>query len=143
MSDSKLPGERRQERSEQTKEAIRLQLKHVKEEYGFEFLAVGDTYGHYVTGSSDPELEKMLATFAPRLFEADDVTRAELEEMLREELQLDSDEAYVDVRKFSVRGMEMFVCVVSPRRDGVEKALEHSIQGIKRISGEAAEEDDR
>jgi hypothetical protein len=138
MSDSKLPGERRDERSEETKEAIRLQLKHVKEEYGFEFLAVGDSYGRLITGSGDPELEEILATFAPRILEADDATREELEETLREEIQPESEKAYFEVRKFTVRGMDMFICVVSPRRDGVDRALDHSIQGIKRISGDDA-----
>jgi hypothetical protein len=139
MSDSTIPGERRQERSEETKEAIRLQLKHVKEQYGFEFLAVGDSYGYYITGSSDPELEEMLATFAPKIFEADDITREELEETLRQEIEPASEAAYIEVRKFPVRGMEMFICVVSPRRDGVAEALDHSINGIKRISGEESE----
>lgn len=137
MTDSKLPGERRQERSTETKEAIRLQLKHIQDQYGFEFLAVGDSYGYCITGSGDPELEEMLATFAPRLFEADEVTRAELDATLIEEIRPNADDAYIEVRKFSVRGMDMFIWVVSPRRDGVDKALEHCIQGIKRISGDS------
>jgi hypothetical protein len=136
MSDASIPGERRHERSEETKKAIRLQLKHVKEQYGFEFLAVGDSYGYYITGSSDPELEEMLATFAPRIFEADEDERAELEQALREEIRPESEKSYFEVRKFPVRGMEMFICVVSPRRDGVEDALDHAITGIKRISGD-------
>ena len=136
MSDASIPGERRQERSEETKEAIRLQLKHVKDQYGFEFLAVGDSYGYYITGSSDPELEEMLATFAPKIFEADTDERHELEEALREEIQPESEDAYFEVRKFTVQGMEMFICVVSPRRDGVGDALDHAISGIKRISGD-------
>lgn len=140
MSESTIPGERREERSKETKEAIRLQLKHVKKEYGFEFLAVGDSYGYYITGSSDPEVEEVLATFAPRIFEADDITREELVELLREEVQPDSEDAYFEVRKFPVRGMEMFICVVSPRRDGVDEALNHCIQGIKRISGDDSEQ---
>lgn len=137
MSDATIPGERREERSEKTKEAIRLQLKHVKEEYGFEFLAVGDSYGYYITGSSDPELEEMLASFAPKIFEADEVQRTELEEALREEIRPASDDAYFDVRKFPVQGMDMFICVVSPRRDGVDDALDRCIAGIERITSES------
>lgn len=132
-SDS-IPGERREKRSKETKEAIRLQLKHVREQYGFDFLAVGDSYGYYITGSSDPELEEMLASFAPKIAEASGERREELESNLLEEILPDAESAYVDIRQFPVRGMDMFVCVVSPRKDGVEAALDHTIEGIQRIS---------
>jgi hypothetical protein len=125
--------DRRKRRSHKTQRAIELQLAHVVEEYQFEAMVVSDRDGLYLSHSGDVEQLDCIAAYAPYIGESVGSDREGFKKDLLEELELGEDARHVEVRSFPSRGVKLYVCVISPRRDGVDIALDHTIEGIRRI----------
>lgn len=125
--------DRRQHRSHQTNRAIELQLEHLLEQYQFHAMVVCDRDGLRLSSVGDDVDHQCIAAFTPYIGEAVGEDRDGFESDLIDELGTFEDPTHVAVRSFPAQGAKLYVCVISPRRDGVDVALNHAVEGIRRI----------
>ena len=125
--------DRRKKRSANTHRAIELQLEHVVEQYRFYAMVVANRDGLYVTSAGEAVDVDCIAAFAPYIGEAVGEDREGFKQDLLDEIDVGDAPKHVEVRSFPAEGQKLYVCAVSPRRDGVDIALDHTVEGIRRI----------
>lgn len=125
--------DRRKHRSNQTNRAIELQLEHLLDQYQFHTMVVCDRDGLRLSSVGDDVDHQCVAAFTPYIGEAVGQDREGFASDLLDELGDFEDPTHVAVRSFPAQGAKLYVCAISPRRDGVDVALDHAVAGIRRI----------
>jgi hypothetical protein len=125
--------DRRKKRSANTHRAIELQLEHVVEQYKFYSMVVSNRDGLYVASAGEAIDRDCVAAYSPYIGEALGEDREGFKHDLLDEIEVGEAPKHVAVRSFPAEGAKLYVCVVSPRRDGLDVALDHTVQGIRRI----------
>lgn len=125
--------DRRTRRSEETQQAVNYQLEYVRDNQGLGFLVVANEEGVFLAGTGDRTRNEILAAWATELACAEEDNRPRLEAELQQHLFGDETEAAVEVRPFSVSGMPMYLCAAGAPESQSDDALEHTINGVKRI----------
>ena len=125
--------DRRKRRSQETQQAVTYQLQHVRDKFGFDFLAVGDQDGFYVGGATEEGRDKVLAAYAPAIAGAHHGRREQLKEELVEQIGVGEQSGALFVREFGVGEQPLFLCAIADSAETVDQALEHTMSGIARI----------
>jgi hypothetical protein len=128
--------ERRIRRSENLHQALRYQLQHVKERYGIDQLAVADESGLFISGSDQPQLDHVAASYSCAIAKSDHEKGERLTSELLNLLPC-SAAARVQLREFDLDGRSAFICAVADESADLGSAFDHSLVGVRRIAATA------
>lgn len=125
--------ERRIRRSENLHQALSYQLKHVRERYGLDRVALVEDSGVFVPGSDEPNLDQAAASFAQAIVHSEPEHGQRLTAELRELIPC-AAVARVELREFELHGHSAFICAVADESADLRAAFDHSIGGLQRIA---------
>ena len=128
--------DRRQKRSQETTEAIELQLEHLADTCELEHLVLADSSGLMLACSGSSDSGQALAAYAP-------VFRRHLEQGKRRRVMRKLGDLLpgvsgqrLTVRRFRLNGEHHFLCVVGPEETVRQANLYRAVTGIRRIVAE-------
>lgn len=131
--------DRRRQRSNQTYEAIRLQLQYVFEEHHLHNFALGDERGLVLSRAGDEEEADVLAAYAPLLARCTDPRRraAILSRIAEHAPQVPLTK--LSVREFHVDGQLLYMTIVGTNDGAVSAGLYRALTGVRRIFRQTSE----
>ena len=131
--------ERRRRRSNNSFEAIRLQLEHLHERLDLDALVLGDSNGLLLAGAGDRLDAEVLAAYAPLLSNRTERSRRRevLDTIRRMAPALGGRE--IAVRSFCVDGQHLLLGIVGDGNAQLHAALYRALTGVRRILDEQAQ----
>lgn len=121
--------ERRRRRSHDPFEALCLQLDSVRDEGGFEAVALVDENGCLLASAGDSPICDEMAAFLPLVAKRARFDSPEVEARARAVAR------GVEVRRMDVAGTAVMLCARAPRAKSTTAPLARGISGCRRILG--------
>ncbi len=127
MSQFEIKEDRREQRSEETLQALTYQLEHVVDEFDMDLMVLADHQGTVVTAAGAQHLATIIAA------RCRDIVSASDRDKVITSIIPDLDPAHVVCEELSLEDLPLYLCAIMEPDDTARSGFDRARTGIKRI----------